>query len=86
MAGVAARPADVMLPRFAGGRHMAVDITVVSSLQAQLVTREAEEPGSALQHRFSEKWRKYCEACQQGGDPAAASTYDCSGGYPPFGC
>ena len=43
------RPADVLLPNFAaGGRHMAVDVCVVSSLQAQLVDKAAAEPGAAL--------------------------------------
>ena len=62
-----ARPADVMLPHYAGGLHLALDISVVSSLQAQLVDRAATEPGHALQHRFNEKWRKYGEACQTEG-------------------
>ena len=58
------RPADVLLPHFAaGGRHMAVDVCVVSSLQAQLVDRAAAEPGAALQHRYQQKWDKYGEAC-----------------------
>ena len=57
-------PADVLLPNFvAGGRHMAVDVCVVSSLQAQLVDRAAAEPGAALQHRYQQKWDKYGEAC-----------------------
>ena len=59
-----ARPADVMIPHFAGGLHMAVDVSVVSSLQQLLVDRASKEPGHALQHRYSEKWRKYGDVCQ----------------------
>ena len=29
--------------------------------------KAADEPGHALQHRYSEKWRKYGEACQAEG-------------------
>ena len=42
---------------------MAIDVCVVSSLQAQLVERAATEPGAALQHRYNQKWDKYGEAC-----------------------
>ena len=58
------RPADVLLPNFAsGGRHMAIDVCVVSSLQACMVDREAAEPGAALRERYHQKWDKYGEAC-----------------------
>ena len=43
--GTDGRPADVLLPNFAGGRHAALDVTVVSSLQAQLVDRAGVEAG-----------------------------------------
>ena len=39
----------------------------MSSLQSQLVDKEAREPGTALQHRYAEKWRKYGEECQREG-------------------
>ena len=42
---------------------MAVDVCVVSSLQAQLVDRAATEPGHALTQRYNQKWTKYGEAC-----------------------
>ena len=57
------RPADVLLPHHAGGKHEALDVCVVSSLQAQLVDRAAVEPGHALAHRYQQKWRKYGDAC-----------------------
>ena len=62
--GAGDRPADVLIPHFAaGGRHMAVDVCVVSSLQAQLVDGAATEPGHALTYRYHQKWTKYSEAC-----------------------
>ena len=58
------RPADVLVPHFAvGGRHMAIDVCVVSSLQAQLVERASTDPGHALNYRYQQKWAKYGEAC-----------------------
>ena len=58
------RPADVLVPHFAvGGRHMAIDVCVVSSLQAQLVERASTDPCHALNYRYQQKWAKYGEAC-----------------------
>ena len=48
--GLNARPADVMLPHHSGGQHLALDITMVSSLDVQLVEGAGREPGHALQH------------------------------------
>ena len=53
--GVEDRPADVLLPFFAGGRHCACDVAVVSPLQAQFIDRAGAEPGYALQQRLSQK-------------------------------
>ena len=46
--GLEQRPADVLLPNFAGGKNCAIDVCVVSSLQSQLVERASVEPGYAL--------------------------------------
>ena len=78
--GEAGRPADVMLPHYEAGRHLLLDVTVVSSLQAGLVDRAAELPGHALQHRHAEKWRKYGEACQAEGMIFRAMTLEVLGG------
>ena len=61
--GVSSRPADVLLPNFAGGRHLALDVMVLSSHQAALVDGAARDPGHALQQPHREKWLKYGEAC-----------------------
>ena len=76
-----ARPADVMVPHFAGGLHLAIDVSVVSSLQIQLVERAAVEPGHALQHRYSEKERKYGNACHAEGIVFKAMPIEVLGGF-----
>ena len=71
-----------MIPRFgAGAPHLCLDITVVSSLQSQLVDRAAEEPGYALEHRSREKWNKYGEACQAEGLEFQALPLEVLGGW-----
>ena len=65
--GVEQRPADVLLPHFSGGKHCLIDVCVVSSLQAQLVDRAANEAGYALHYRYGQKWDKYGLACQAEG-------------------
>ena len=56
-----------MIPHFAGGLHLAIDVSIVSSLQDQLIDRASTEPGYALQHRYAEKERKYGDACHAEG-------------------
>ena len=54
--GSCARPADVFLPQWDGGRPAALDVTVISSLQALTVADAAVIQGSAL---------GVAEACKQ---------------------
>ena len=61
------RPADVLIPHFAGGRPLALDIIVVSPLQIQFVDRAGESPGIALEQRHRQKCLKYTEACMTEG-------------------
>ena len=61
------RPADIRIPNYAGGCPLALDVSVVSSLQSSLVVMAASDPGHALDHRHQEKWRKYGELCLQEG-------------------
>ena len=75
------RPADVLLPHYAGGKHQAVDVCVVSSLQVQLVDGAAEEAGHALSHRYQQKWRKYGEACAQEGISFLPAPMEVLGGF-----
>ena len=43
--GEGGKPADVFIPRHAGGKDCALDVTVVNPLQAALVAQAAETPG-----------------------------------------
>ena len=62
-----ARPADIYIPNWVGGRDAALDVTVVSPLQQALVDRAADESGSALEHAFQRKMRQSHEDCQREG-------------------
>ena len=42
------RPADVLIPHWSGGRHAALDVTVINPLQLATLERAAVEPGFAL--------------------------------------
>ena len=65
--GLEHRPADVLIPMWAGGQDMAIDVTVVSPFQQQAMERASTEPGYALEMRYDQKWRKYGELCQSEG-------------------
>ena len=58
-----ARPGDILIPCWVGGRDAALDVTVINSLQAATIARAATEPGHALKvawERKEEKARDYC--------------------------
>jgi hypothetical protein len=65
--GVDRRPADVLLPHWEAGLDAALDITVVTSLQAATVARAAEEPGFALEFAHERKLRGAEDLCRQQG-------------------
>ena len=46
--GTAAKPADVLLPRWSDGKDRALDVTVTSPLCQANMARAAAEAGSAL--------------------------------------
>lgn len=59
--------ADVFIPGWANGRDAALDVTVVSSLQTEMVKRAADEVGSAAARRHGDKMSKYFEDCDREG-------------------
>ena len=61
------RPADVLLPHDSGGKHQALDVCLVSSLQTQMIEGGANEPGFALTPSFMDEMRKYGDACSAEG-------------------
>ena len=65
--GVDHRPADVLIPNWAGGLHAALDVTVINPLQIQTLERAATDPGYALGLRYQQKWAKYGDLCRSEG-------------------
>ena len=60
ISGSCARPADVFLPQWDGGQPAALDITVISSLQAATVSDASVIQGSAL--GVAETWKQALHA------------------------
>ena len=54
--GSQAKPGDIFIPGWANGRDAALDVTVVTSLQTELVMRVAAEVGSAASRRHQAYW------------------------------
>ena len=72
-----ARPADLLIPRWEGGKDSALDVTVVSALQGAMVAGSAATDGFAVGKAFDRKIAKVGEACRQEGIafiPVAADT------------
>ena len=65
--GTAARPADVLIPRWSDGKDGALDVTVSSSLCQSNVAGAAAEAGSCLQKAFDRKVQGAAEACREQG-------------------
>ena len=61
------RPADILVPNWAGGRDAAMDVTVVTPLQAATVAEAAITPGSALSFAYQRKVRGAAEDCRREG-------------------
>ena len=62
--GTEARPADVLLPNWTGGRDTALDVTVINPLQTSLVAQAAATPGHALNVAYNRKMTQSAEACR----------------------
>ena len=72
------RPADLLIPRWAGGKDACLDVTVVSPCQRAMVAGAAATDGFALQKAFDRKVAKAGEDCRQMGlafIPLAADTF-----------
>jgi hypothetical protein len=65
--GSQARPADVLLPNWTGGKDTALDVTVINPLQDAMVAQAATTPGHALTQAYNRKMRLSGEACQRAG-------------------
>ena len=77
MPGRDARPADLLIPRWEGGKDACLDVTVVSPMQIAMVQGAATTDGYALDKAFERKVAKAGEPCRQAGlafIPLAADT------------
>ena len=61
--GTNARPGDVYIPKWTGGKDTALDVTVVSPLLPTRVKDSAATPGHTLSVAFSDKCRNTFQAC-----------------------
>jgi len=65
--GTEARPGDVFIPNWTGGRGTALDITVINPLQSSQVAQAAITPGHALTTAYNRKMAQAGEACRREG-------------------
>ena len=57
--GTEARPADILLPGWSGGKDTALDITVVNPLQTAFINQSAAFPGHALRKAYERKMTRH---------------------------
>lgn len=61
------KPADVLVRQYEGGRDLAIDVTVVNSVQTSSLTNAAVTSGAAILSAETAKIRKYRDACTRAG-------------------
>ena len=77
------RPGDIVIPNWRSGRDAALDISVISPMQAVVVRRAARESGAAEHIRFNQKMRRYHDACQEAGIDFVPLPVSTMGGWHP---
>jgi hypothetical protein len=77
------RPADILIPYWTQGRSTALDVSVISPLQAAQVERCALDGGKAVESRYTEKMRKYHGRCEREGLTFIPMVVDTLGGWHP---
>ena len=77
------RPADILLPNWAGGRDAALDVTVINPLQQQTVVQAADPDtqGYALTFAVDRKLRGAAEDCQRQGIVFLPLAFESLGGW-----
>ena len=63
--GSEAHPADVFIPNWIGEKDAALDITVVSPVQAACLERSVDNPSFSLEFAYRRKMRSAAAACRQ---------------------
>ena len=79
--GTEARPADVLIPLWTGGRDTALDMTVINPLQTQQVRHAADKAGAALEAAFTRKMNQAGEACRREGLVFIPMPWETLGGW-----
>ena len=79
--GTEARPADILLPGWSGGKDTALDITVVNPLQPGFINQSAEVPGYAVRKAFDRKMAKHGDSCREVGLVFRPLPMDTLGGW-----
>ena len=77
------RRADLLIPYWTNGMDTALDFTVVNPLQAGLVSKSAQDGGSAVEQAHNNKMRKYGERCAQENIEFVPIAVDTLGGWHP---
>ena len=65
--GEGGKPADIFIPRWAGGKDAALDVTIVNPLQDALVQEASLTAGHALSVAHKRKLDKSWESCRRQG-------------------
>ena len=65
--GEGGKPADIFIPRHAGGQDAALDVTVINPLQAATVAQAAQTAGHALKVAHQRKLDKSWQPCHEQG-------------------
>ena len=81
--GLGNKPADVYIPNWIEGKDAALDVTVVSPLQATLIHKAAEEGGHALKHAYERKFRQVGQECEAQGLKFCPLPVETLGGWHP---
>ena len=81
--GADRRPADVLVPHWAGGRDAALDVTVVNPLQAATIVGATATPGHALTFAHNRKIRGAEEECRRQGISFLPMAAESLGGWHP---
>ena len=76
--GTDRRPADVLVPNWVGGKDAAMDVTIITPIQAATMPGAADTAGHALDHAYGRKMNGAEEQCRRQGIaflPMVAETF-----------
>ena len=76
-----ARPADVLIPHWTGGKDTALDMTVINPLQTQFVGQAATTAGAALEAAYRRKMTQAAEAVRREGMVFVPMPWETLGGW-----